>query len=29
VSGGIFWDLLGFADYVVGVKPAVARVAVA
>jgi len=21
VSGGIFWDLLGFADYVVGLKP--------
>jgi SAM-dependent methyltransferase len=25
VSGGIFWDLLGFADYVVGVRPAGAR----
>ena len=25
VSGGIFWDLLGFADYVVGVKPVESR----
>ena len=25
ISGGIFWDLFGFADYVVGVRPAVAR----
>jgi SAM-dependent methyltransferase len=27
ISGGIFWDLLGFADYVVGVKPLGAGVA--
>jgi len=25
ISGGIFWDLFGFADFVVGVKPAPAR----